>query len=90
MKMTGMMIVTTIETGFWIALRTSRQAIAKVALASRRKPGPDPARGGHRPPADDDVGAHAASSELAQELDVCLFEAGLVDPEHASAASGSG
>ena len=35
MKMTGMMMVTAIETGFRIALRISRQAIANVALASR-------------------------------------------------------
>ena len=83
MKMTGMMIVTTIETGFRIALRISRQAIANVALASRSMPGPDARR---RPPsarAATTVGAHAASSELASELDVRLFEAGLVDPEDA-------
>ena len=65
MKMTGMMIVTTIETGFRIALRISRQAIAKAALASRSSAGPDPAGGGHRRRRDD-VGAHAASSELAR------------------------
>ena len=64
MKMTGMMIVTAIETGFRIALRISRQAIANVALASRAMAGSDASRGRHRRRGDD-VGAHAASFELA-------------------------
>ena len=44
MKMTGMMTVTAIETGFRMALRISRQAIAKVAfsLAHHARPDADP------------------------------------------------
>src|SRR3954451_239717 len=38
MKITGMMIVTTIETGLRTALRTHRDAIANVAFAARRRP----------------------------------------------------
>ena len=90
MKMTGMMIVTAIETGFRIALRISRQAIANVAFASRSD-----ARSGCRPAAaigarGDDVRRSCRLLRAREELDVRLFEAGLVDPQDARAASGSG
>ena len=65
MKMTGMMIVKTIETGFRIALRTSRQAIAKVALASRIMPERMPRAACLAASGRGDVGGHAASSEPA-------------------------
>ena len=62
MKITGKITVNAIESGLLTARRTSRQAIAKVALASRREAARDPLAGdggGHG------RGGHAAVSSAA-------------------------
>ena len=90
MKMTGMMIVTTIETGFRIALRTSRQAIANVALASRSIADRMPAGAPPAGRAATMIGAHAASSELAERARRTPPRGWARGPGARSAASGSG
>ena len=84
MKITGKITVKAIDDGLLIARSTSRQAIAKVAFTSRASAAPMPVRSTVAGMVVAVVAAAHAQRRLlgrAEELDVRLFEAGVVDAQ---------